>query len=185
MKYVKNNIIYNIQQIRALHLDISLREGADLTDIGYSVLFETPRPDAELYHHVIQGPVIDSTQTWVQVPFDIEVVRTRVLDRVSEENSITLLDGILFNGNVFDSDALSINRISGAVTLVLAARIAGSDFETDWILKDNTTTHLTGNDIIGLGQAAALQQQTCIFNARIKKDLINSLTTIEELMQVV
>jgi hypothetical protein len=185
MKYTKDSKQFTVQQVRLLHPETSIREGADLSDLGYAPLTEVPQPAPEPYHYVEQGSVVNNTQTWLQTPYSLEIVRSQVLRKINEAYETECLSGITFNGFIFDSDDLSINRISGAVTLVLAARSAGGDFETDWILKDNTTIHLTGNDIIGLGQAAAIQQQTAIFTARAKKDLVNAAVTSAELIQIV
>jgi hypothetical protein len=184
MRYVKDGIVHTITNVRAQNPGMSIREGADLSDLGYAPLIEALMPPADAGFRVIEGTPTGNTQTWLQKPLDIEIVRSQVLRKINEAYEAECLSGITFNGFIFDSDALSINRISGAVTLVLAARSAGGDFETDWILKDNTTIHLTGNDIIGLGKAAAIQQQTAIFTARTKKDLVEGATTVAVLLTI-
>lgn len=71
--YVKNNQPYSADELRALHPNVSLPDGGDMTQYGYAHLVMTPAPQAEPGHAVVQGTIVDGAQTWVQVPIVVEV----------------------------------------------------------------------------------------------------------------
>ncbi|MDD2267650.1 hypothetical protein [Sulfuricurvum sp.] len=71
MKYVKDNIIKTIDQVRQELPNISMREGADLTEFGFQTLIETPMPIRDGYHY-IEG-VTGVTQTWTEVQNEVVI----------------------------------------------------------------------------------------------------------------
>ena len=47
MRYVKNDTIYSIHEIRNLYPNISMNEGNDLSHLGFTELIETQPPQKE------------------------------------------------------------------------------------------------------------------------------------------
>ena len=72
MRYVKDDTVYNISQIRFANPDMSIPESDDLSVLGYSVLVEVSRPQQEGYYAIESTP-IDNVQQWELVPIGIEV----------------------------------------------------------------------------------------------------------------
>lgn len=88
--------------------------------------------------------------------------------------------GFEYNGNVFDSDEKSIQRITGVFTFALA----DPEFTSNFITKDNKTVTLSNAECKGLGQAAGIHEQTLVFTARQLKDAIIDAKTIDELKSI-
>lgn len=88
--------------------------------------------------------------------------------------------GFEYNGNVFDSDDKSIQRITAIFTFALA----DPEFTSDYILKDNVTITLSNADCKALGQAAGIHEQTQVFTARQLKDAVNAAKTIDEIKAI-
>lgn len=61
--------------------------------------------------------------------------------------------GFDWDGSSFDSDPESQRRIQGAVQLAVMAAATGQPFEITWVLADNTTRVLTGDDMVAVGAA--------------------------------
>ena len=69
MRYVKDNRVWTMTDIRLAHPEISWpREGADPQPLGYVPLVESPAPDPLPWHRVVEGAPNGVNQTWVQVP---------------------------------------------------------------------------------------------------------------------
>lgn len=60
------NNTYELYEIRNLHPNLSIPAGADLSSLGFTPLIETPQPAALPWHRVMEGPPVNSTQTWIQ-----------------------------------------------------------------------------------------------------------------------
>lgn len=99
---------------------------------------------------------------------------------VENERDRRLGAGFVFNGNEFDSDMLSIQKITGSALkaniAILGGAVAGDlrwfdpseDF--DWIAKDNTKVPLDAHDMAAMGDALAIHQKRIIYAARTLKD---------------
>lgn len=66
----------------------------------------------------------------------------------------------------FDSDSVSRNNITGAVTMALIAQGAGAPFTIGWKLADNTVTTLDAAQMIGVGVAMGQYVAACHANAQ-------------------
>lgn len=82
MRYVKNNTIFNIIDIRKANPNISIPDGADCSDLGYAQMVETPRPDALPWHTVIEGAPDGNTQTWIQNPMPLDEIQRTCINEV-------------------------------------------------------------------------------------------------------
>lgn len=63
MRYVKENKVYTIDEIRQSYPNVSLPEGADCTAFGYIFLEETEIPTQNGFYAVEVAPV-NNKQTW-------------------------------------------------------------------------------------------------------------------------
>lgn len=107
----------------------------------------------------------------------LEDVRALTIADIERARDAAIAGGFDFNGIRFDSDAKSIQRINGAVTLSLL----NPAFETDWITFDNSVVRLNAAQLAGLGAAAGQHEATQIFRARQLKDQALAATTREQL----
>lgn len=96
---------------------------------------------------------------------------------INQERDARLKSGITYNGNAFDSDDKTIQRITAIFTFSLA----DPNFTSQFITADNQTIELSNADCRALGQAAAIHEQTIVFTARALKDAVIAATSATEL----
>lgn len=138
------------------------------------------------------GPIIDPVVTLTPPPGahytwagagwqpDIEAMRAAKVREIDAARDAAIAGGFEFNGVRYDSDAKSVQRISGAVTLSLL----NPAFETDWITFDNSIVRLNAAQLAGLGAAAGQHEAAQIFKARQLKDQALAATTREQLAAI-
>lgn len=111
---------------------------------------------------------------------DMEPMRESKLREIDAARDMAIISGFDYNGVRFDSDAKSIQRISGAVTLSML----NPAYVTEWITFDNSTVTLDAAGLAGLGAAAGLHESSQIFKARALKNEALAATTPEELSAI-
>lgn len=84
--------------------------------------------------------------------------------------------GFTWDGSVFDSDAISQQRIAGAVQLAQM----NPAFTTVWTLADNTTRTLTAQDMFGVGLALGAHVSGVFAHGMALRAQINASTTAQE-----
>lgn len=84
--------------------------------------------------------------------------------------------GFEWDGSVFDSDALSQQRITGAVTL---AQMSPA-FTTVWTLKDNSTRTLSAADMFAVGVALGTHVSTQFLQGQLLRAQIDEAATAQE-----
>ena len=154
-------------------------------EVGY-----TADGSAILIHQVgpITEPVVTQTAppgphyTWSEGSWqaDMEPMRQSKLREIDAARDIAIISGFDYNGVRFDSDAKSIQRISGAVTLSML----NPAYVTEWITFDNSTVTLDAAGLAGLGAAAGQHEASQIFKARGLKNAALAATTVEEIQSI-
>lgn len=89
--------------------------------------------------------------------------------------------GFTWDGSTFDSDAISQNRITGAVTLAMLSPA----FVIDWILADNTTRLLDQTSMAQVGAALGTHVATQFTKGVMLRAAIEAATTQAEVEAVV
>ena len=84
--------------------------------------------------------------------------------------------GFTWDGSVFDSDVLSQQRITGAVTL---AQMSPA-FTTVWTLKDNSTRTLSAADMFAVGVALGTHVSTQFLQGQLLRAQIDEAATAQE-----
>lgn len=125
---------------------------------------------------IVAGP--DGSPSVQQAP--IEELRARKIADIDAARDAAIIAGFEYSGARFDSDAKSIQRISGAVTLSML----NPAYETEWITFDNSTVTLDAAGLAGLGAAAGEHEATQIFKARALKNAVLAATTAEEIQSI-
>ena len=88
MRYVKQNRIYTIYEIRQENPNMSIPDGADCSSLGFEFLEEVEEPKQEGFYAVEVAP-INNKQTWKLLP----IVKTS--DELRDE---AMLQGAEYNG---------------------------------------------------------------------------------------
>ena len=144
------------------------RPGASYVEAGCVV--EIPvKPSV---HHVFDW----AGKAWID-PRCLQDLKDARWAEVRRERDSAEFGGFSWDGSRFDSDAISQQRITGAVTL---ARM-NSAFLISWTLADNTVRTLNAADMIAVGVALGQHVNACHERARVLRGEIESALAAEEL----
>jgi hypothetical protein len=82
--------------------------------------------------------------------------------------------GFTYLGKVFDSDAVSVQRLSGAWCAARMAVDTGAEFSIEWTCADNTSIVLSATELMGILPALAAHVSLLHARARELKTLVRS-----------
>ena len=123
-------------------------------------------------HHVFDW----AGKAWID-PRSLQDFKVARWVEVRRERDVAEFGGFSWDGSRFDSDALSQQRITGAVTLAMM----NSAFSIDWTLADNTARTLTAADMIAVGVALGQHVNACHETARVLRGEIESALAAQTL----
>lgn len=92
--------------------------------------------------------------------------------------------GFTWDGSTFDSDAISQQRINGAVSLALIAMQTAQPYSITWTLADNTLRVLSAGDMVSVGLALGTHVQTTFNKGQQLQQQIEAATTKEEIESI-
>ena len=144
------------------------RPGASYVE-GGGVVEIPARPSA---HHVFDW----AAKAWID-PRSLQDFKVARWVEVRRERDVAEFGGFSWDGSRFDSDALSQQRIAGAVTLAMM----NLAFSIDWTLADNTVRTLNAADMIAVGVALGQHVNACHERARVLRGEIESALAAQTL----
>ena len=144
------------------------RPGASYVEAGCVVEI----PGTPSVHHVFDWAV----KAWVD-PRSLQDLKEARWAEVRRERDRAEFGGFSWDGSRFDSDAISQQRITGAVTLAMM----NAAFSIDWTLADNTVRTLTAADMIAVGVALGQHVNACHERARVLRGEIESALAAQTL----
>lgn len=137
-------------------------EGQAYDGIGPVPAWLTLQERPSKHHNWIDG-------AWVlDVAAELEDAKVNKLRELDQARDQALVAGFTHNGNTYDSDAKSIQRINAIATLALM----DPNFSTPYITKDNNIITLDAAAVGALGTAAAQHESSLVFQARTLKDQV-------------
>lgn len=135
---------------------------------------EVTKPD---YDPLTQSLSQDDTGEYIITELPLYQAKENKHQAINQERAERLQSGITYNGNTFDSDDKTIQRITAIFTFALA----DPEFISQFITADNQTVTLSNADCKALGHAAAVHEQTQVFTARQLKDAVLAAQSNDEL----
>jgi hypothetical protein len=117
----------------------------------------------------------------MQITITDNAYKSKTWERIKAARTAAESAGFLFNGVRYDSDPLSLQRISSAVTLAILAQSAGQPFAIDWTVADNSVVALDAAGMIGVGLACGQYVASVFDRARVLREQIEAATTADEL----
>jgi hypothetical protein len=147
------------------------RPGASYVEAGCVV----EMPVKPSVHHVFDW----TAKAWVD-PRSLQDLKDARWAEVRRERDRAEFGGFSWDGSRFDSDALSQQRITGAVTLAMM----NSAFLISWTLADNTVRTLTAADMIAVGVALGQHVNACQERARVLRREIDGAETVGDVWVV-
>jgi hypothetical protein len=131
------------------------------------------RPNAHCYFDM-------HTKQW-EDPRTLSDLKSAQWGLIKQARSQAEYAGFTWDGSTFDSDTLSQNRITGAVTLAQLS----PGFTIHWTLADNSTRTLNQADMIAVGVALGQHVQTQFTKAQALRLQIETASTPEQVAAVV
>lgn len=120
------------------------------------------------------------TQQW-QDPRTLADLKAAQWTAIKQARSAAEYTGFTWDGSTFDSDAISQNRITGAVALAQMS----STFSIGWVLADNTVRTLSQSDMLQVGAALGAHVAAIFAKGVLLREAIEAATTAEEVAGVV
>ena len=120
------------------------------------------------------------TKQW-EDPRTLQDLKDAKWATIKQARSASEYAGFTSDGSTFDSDAISQNRITGAVTLAQMS----STFSIDWVLADNTVRTLNQSDMLAVGAALGAHVAAIFAKGVLLREQIEAATTAEEVAGVV
>jgi len=182
--YLKDSIQYTTSQVRKLNPQVSIPDGADLTDIGYYLIEPVAAPTPNPGERVTAGDPEEYApgqwrETWAVIAIPVSEVKTQRLNELTAIRYQHETAGIALNGATIKTDLDSQAKINGAWSAAQMDPAILIDWkaETGWIQIDAAT-------ISGIAMAVASHVQACFSNERVLSTAIAAATTIEALNAV-
>jgi len=119
--------------------------------------------------------IINNTPATIEPVIPIETIKSERLTRLKNARDAEESGGFTFMGKDFDSDPLSIQRIT-----VTAMAAQGSELSIDWTCKDGTTATLNSAQLKGMLVTMVQRGDTIHKKWRQRKQAVLSASTKEE-----
>ncbi len=130
-----------------------------------------PLPEKPSHHHQFNY----TTKQW-EDPRTLADLKAEKWRNIKANRDAAEHGGFTWDGSVFDSDVLSQQRITGAVTL---AQMSPA-FTTVWTLKDNSTRTLSAADMFAVGVALGTHVSTQFLQGQLLRAQIDEAATAQE-----
>lgn len=114
----------------------------------------------------------------------LDAAKLRQWALVKDARDAAQFGGFTWDGSTFDSDAMSQQRIMGAVQLAMMAAAAAQDYSVDWTLADNSTRTLAGANVLAVGEALGALVKGAFDRGVTLREQINAATTVEAVQAV-
>lgn len=121
-----------------------------------------------------------TTKLWVD-PRTLGDFKAAQWGLIKQSRSFAEYAGFTWDGAIFDSDAVSQNRITGAVTLAQMS----TAFSIDWILANNTVRVLNQVDMLQVGAALGNHVADQFSKGVTYRTAIDAASTVAEVQAVV
>ena len=136
MRYIKQNKIYTIEDIRQENPNMSIPDNTDCSSLGYEFLIEVPEPIQDGYYAVEVAPV-NNKQTWelreieIQVPQSITRLQAKL--QLSEIGKFSQVEALI-QGNekakIYWNDSQNFYR-DDEILLNMATALGLTDEQLD------------------------------------------------------
>lgn len=107
----------------------------------------------------------------------LEEAKQQAWDRAKGARSAAEFSNFECDGNIFDGNKASRDRITGAFALALAALSSGQTYSINWTLRDNTVVLLDGPAMLRVGAAMGAATAAVFDKARTLRETIDACTT--------
>lgn len=114
-------------------------------------------------------------------PTSLETLRGDMLARVAAKRDELLVGGCVTAFGPIDTDMVSRQNISGAVSMASIAKASGVDFALKWRMRDNSYVELSADEMIAVGVTVGWFVSAVYDKSFALKDAILAAVTEEDL----
>ncbi len=180
MNYIKDSIQYTLSQIRKAHPQVSIPDGADLTDLGYYRVEAVAQPVITAIQRITKGNPEEYApgqwrETWIVTDIPLSEVKSQRIDELANLRYQHETAGITLSGMAIETDRQSQALITGAWSFSQLNPAVLIDWKgvNGWIQIDAAT-------ITAIAGAVADHVQACFSASRLHEEAILALETSEE-----
>jgi len=155
---------------------MEISDQQDLSNVYLENGIFIPFPVKPTIHHVFNW----TTKQW-EDPRTLQELKDAQWASIKRSRSQAEYAGFMWDGSTFDSDAVSQNRITGAVTLAQLS----SAFTIDWTLATNQVRTLNQSEMLQVGAALGVHVQTQFAKGQSLRVQIDAATTQAEVEAIV
>jgi len=158
---------------------------SDTEGVLLEVTYETGYFQQGIHHELPTQPSTNhvfnyTTKQW-EDPRTLDDLKSAQWTQIKQARTNAEYAGFTWDGSTFDSDAISQNRITGAVTLAQLS----STFTIDWTLATNQVRTLNQSEMLQVGAALGVHVQTQFAKGQSLRVQIDAATTQAEVEAVV
>lgn len=149
----------------------------DYSDDAFYVIDGAPLglPAQPTHHHTFNW----QSKQWLD-PRTLQDLKDAVWTVLKQARSQAEYAGFIWDGSLFDSDQLSQNRITGAVTLAQLS----TDFSIGWVLANNSVRTLNQAGMLQVGAALGTHVATQFAKGVLLRAQLQETTSIEQLQLI-
>jgi hypothetical protein len=169
-------------------IDIPIVNGAFISgpELDARIMQVAPTWHAQRKVDVATAAGFDSIVASVELEpmtyYPLDALKNQKSILVNQYREQILSNGVVYNGNTFDSDVVSVSRLTTVSNLVLAGVSLPEGFV--WRSKNNVDVPFTGADVVALLGAMVMTANSVYATSWAKKQEINAATTKAELFAV-
>lgn len=183
MRYIQNNQILSLDDIRRAQPNMSIPDGADLSDLGYYQIEPTDPPTPGPGQTVVQGQPEEYAshkwrETWLVQDIPISDLKAQKKAELADVRFRHETGGITVAGAQVRTDRDSQAMITGALAFVQINPGPGSWI--DWKGADGAWVQLDAAAVTSIAKAVAAHVQACFSAERSLAELIAAAETVEE-----
>jgi hypothetical protein len=182
--YLKDSTQYTLPQIRKAHPQVSIPDGADLTDLGYYLIEVIEPPTVTANQRLTKGDPEEYEpghwrETWIVTDIPLSEVKAQRINELASLRYQHETAGITLNGATIKTDRESQALITGAYAYSQLDPAALIDWKatTGWIQIDATA-------IAGIATAVACHVQDCFSNERTLSEAIAAAESVDAVQQI-
>jgi len=177
--YLKDATQYSLPQIRKAHPQVSIPEGADLTDLGYYLIETVEPPTVTVNQRLTQGEPEEYApghwrETWIVTDIPLSEAKANRSNDLASLRYQHETAGITLSGMTIETDRESQALITGAYCTSLLNPAVMIDWK-----GVNGWTQIDAATIAGIAASVSIHVQACFSKERVLSEALDAAETVE------
>jgi hypothetical protein len=182
--YLKDSTQYTLSQIRKAHPQVSIPDGADLTDLGYYFIEVIAPPTVTANQRLTKGDPEEYApghwrETWIVTDIPLSEVKANRSNELASLRYQHETAGITISGMTIETDRESQALITGAY----CTSLLNPSVLIDW-KGGNGWTQIDAATIAVIAALVSTHVQACFSNERVLSEAIEAAETVEAVQAI-